>query len=266
MSRKVCYFSVDFEEWFNIPFMKPYINEKNNEISYCSKVVPFFKQLKEENIPCTVFVVGCIAETYKKELLEIKELGNAFGVHSYKHFTYKYMSTREFLDDVTISKNKLEAAIGERVYGFRAPMFSASYEKLKELPKVGIRFDSSSINSSNNPFYVKINPNVWKSDTSGLKEYIIPTLWGKSLGGGGFFRSTPLWLYKIYLSIYLCRHSSFTFYIHTYEIVSDPFPGFPNKHAYGRFRFEAGRKTVIKKFWKLIKWLKKKGIEFDTMK
>lgn len=266
MSRKVCYFSVDFEEWYHIPFMKPYINEENNKISYCSKVIPFFQKLRDESIPSTVFVVGNIAEKYKRELLQIKAMGNVFGCHSDKHFTYKYMSTREFLDDVRIAKNKVEVALGERIYGFRAPMFSASYEKLKELPQVGIQFDSSSINSKRNPFYVRIKPNVWRSDTSGLNEYKIPTLMGRSLGGGGFFRGTPLWVYKIYLSMYLRRHSTFTFFLHTYEICNEPFPGFPNKRAYGYFRFEAGRKTVMDKFWKLVKWLKKKGIEFDTMK
>ena len=268
MKNKTCYLSIDFEEWYHIPFMKPYINNENLEaISYCDKLSPFFNSLKREGIPSTVFIVSQIAEKYKKELLEIKSLGNEIGVHSTRHSCYKYMNDQEFLEDVLKSKEEVEKVINEKVTGFRAPMFSASFEKLQKLPEIGIKYDSSSINSNSNPFYYRIKPKQWKNNVSGINEYQIPIFLGESLGGGGYFRITPLWLYKIKLSLYLKRHDSFVFFLHPYEICLDNFPGFIHgKRSYGYHRFYIGRKNVMKKFWKLIKWLKKKNVHFEKMK
>lgn len=266
LRNKTIYISVDFEEWYHIPYMSKY-REDYKDFSYCDKLVPFFETLKENKIPSTVFVVGEIAEKYKDVLLKIKELGNVIGAHSYKHDCYKAMTNEQFAEDVKKAKTAIENAIGSPIAGFRAPMFAASFEKLNLLSSLGFTFDSSSINSKGNPFYCQINSRLWDVSTSGLKEYEIPTHHHSPLGGGGFFRIYPLWLYKLKVKKYLKKHDTFVFFLHPYEIVKDEFPGFDKWiFTYGYKRYHYGRKGFMKKFWKFINYLKKQGVKFDVMK
>ena len=265
MKNKSVYISIDFEEWFHIPFLKPYVNKENSSISYCDKLDSFFDDLEKRNIKTTVFVVSEIANKYSSALASLANKGNVIGAHSTSHKCYKYFSNEDFLEDALNAKKEIEKYTGVEVKGFRAPMFSASYEQIQLLSTIGYTFDSSSINSNLNPFYNRIKSKRWKNESK-IREYEIPTLLQQPIAGGGHFRATPLWIYKNKIRVYLKSHDSLVFFIHPYEIYNKPFPGFKHgKKDYGWHRYNAGLKTVMKKFWKLIDWMQKKGFEFKTM-
>lgn len=263
MNKKICYISIDFEEWYHVPFMKSYY-DKNKSFSYCDSIPDFVKELNNENIKITIFVVADLAEKYKTFLTEAHSSGNVIGCHSLNHSDFNNLTLEEFSCETKTAKEQMENVLGFEVTGFRAPMFSASIEKINELKKIGFKFDSSAINSRSNPLYKQISEKELKNLQ--INEYPIPTLNRIPIGGGGYFRGMPFWHYKILLKKYIKKHDEFVFFIHPYEIDKKPFPGF--KHGLfskGYFAFNLKRKITLWKFNKLIKFLKKEEFEFRTM-
>ena len=107
-----------------------------------------------------------------------------------------------------------------------------------------------------------------RNDCTDLKELEIPCLsfFGRNIpiGGGGFFRLYPFFLYKILVRKYLSKHDSFVFFLHPYEINYHKFEGIKRMKMKDKFRFDFGRKNAQKKFWKLIRYLKKQGFTFNN--
>lgn len=265
MENKTCYFSIDFEEWFHIPFLEKYHNEENDSFSYCEKLHDFIKKLNNLGIKATIFVVSEIVKKHKDFLIEASKAGNVIACHSSNHKNVKNLSNEEFLEDVRTSKEEIEKTLGIEVNGYRAPMFSASIEKINLLPSLGFTYDSSSIDSHFNHLYCQISENECNQNTK-IKEYKIPAVNGFPIGGGGFFRAISFFRYKQFVKKYLKNHNEFVFYVHPYEIVTDEFIGFKNhKLSNDRRKFNIGRKRGAKKIWKVINLLKSYGFVFKTM-
>jgi len=276
--RKNCFVTIDFEDWPTIPYLQKYHFKKNEFASFCDdrSLRPFFQKLADEGVSATVFVVGSIAENNADLLKYILKQGNLIGCHSLNHDNLKNMTTQSFLVSTQRAKETIEKVIGTPVYCYRAPFFSANKEKILSLNKLGFTIDSSYIDSQSNPYYEKNDFSDWHGDPNGflrndctdLKELEIPCLsfFGRNIpiGGGGFFRLYPFFLYKILVRKYLSKHDSFVFFLHPYEINYHKFEGIKRMKMKDKFRFDFGRKNAQKKFWKLIRYLKKQGFTFNN--
>lgn len=73
--------------------------------------------LKEKDVKATFFVLGIRAEENRATLLRIQDGGHSIGVHSMTHaLLYKNCT-----EEIKISKNIVEAIIGEPIFLFRPP-------------------------------------------------------------------------------------------------------------------------------------------------
>jgi len=277
-STRNCFITIDFEDWETIPYLKKYNFDESCNFSFCEdpRFFTFFDELKEKGISATIFVVASIAEANTKVLRHACEDGHSIGCHSFGHDNLKNMSLENFCASTANAKRVIEQTIQGTIFCYRAPFFSADKEKLLALPSLGFSCDSSYIDSSSNPYYVHNDFSGWitggngflVSEESTLQEAEIPTVkfFGKKIpiGGGGFFRLYPFFFYKALVSKYLKTHQNFVFFIHPYEINYRKFPGVHQMSFADRVRFDLGRKKALKKFWKLVGFLKKKGFTFNN--
>jgi len=273
---KNCFITIDFEDWDTIPYLRKYNFRKDTCPSFCTGEMwrPFFERLDKEGIHPTLFVVATTTSFAMDTLLFAKEHGFAMGCHAYNHENLQNMSLLEFVESTKKAKRIIEEAVGVTVDCYRAPSFSASKEMILALPDLGFKLDSSFINSSANEYYTQKDFSDWLEDENGflthpdvaIKEIEIPTIkfLGKTvpIGGGGFFRLLPFWLYKHLVKKYLKTHQNFVFFIHPYELNYHRFPGMNKFSLKERIRFNFRRKTCLKKFWKAIAFFKREGMTF----
>jgi peptidoglycan/xylan/chitin deacetylase (PgdA/CDA1 family) len=97
----------------------------------------------------TFFVSTEILARTKDIVLEIHREGHEVASHGHDHLIkYDLLSRRELFDQIQKSKIMLEDLIGERVVGFRTPMFRKSEFTEEVLLELGFGYDSSSVEVS----------------------------------------------------------------------------------------------------------------------
>lgn len=267
---KKIYFCIDFEDWYHIPYLSKYHFNKDDFDSYVNKISDFVNWLDENGILANFFVVGEIANDNSEFLKRCRQKSHQIGCHSYSHTPINKMSDEEFVNDTKKAKEAIENAIGEKIYGYRAPFFSITDQKLALLSSLGFKFDSSYIQSSANEYYSKLSMDgfekvdslVYKKD--GFREYEIPSLNGKPIGGGGFFRLYPSFLFKSYIKKFAKNEGNFVFFVHPFEIAGDiKFPGLRKMNLKDRVRFQLGRKHCRNKIKKILQYFKNNNYEFS---
>lgn len=269
MKKKInCLITIDFEEWYHIEYLKKY-NFPKSHISYCVNISDFINKINDKSVKTTLFVVGDVVETNKIFLKETIARGNSIGCHTASHECLKDFSENAFLANVKKNVEIIKNNVGIQPRVFRAPSFSANLNLVEKLSALGFVGDSSYINSTANEFYAKNDLSGWKKIENGIflspnekmVEIEIPTIrfLGKNIpiGGGGFFRLYPFFIYKYFLKKYLKNHNTMMLFIHPYEIVGTKFPFDNQLSLKDRIRLNLGRKNVSHKFLKLIDYLMK---------
>lgn len=263
MKNNRFFVSVDFEDWYHLPYLDKYGFNKYRFDSYCDQTLFFFEFLKEQNIKATVFVVGDIAKQHAALLKKIDAMGHEIACHSLHHKGVNLQSDIEFENETKVAKAEIESIIGHEIYGFRAPSFSMTIEKLNILKKLGFKYDASFINSTANEYYNLMDITKFNHvegivyNINGLFEFETPTFkfFGKRLpfAGGGFFRLYPFCFYKFIAKRFMKKSKTFMFFVHPYEIVGTKFPGSKALSLKDSFRINIRRKSVFKRFKKAIK-------------
>ena len=202
--------------------------------------------LNTYNVRSTFFVTGNFCERNHqiiKKLSKIHEIGS----HGYYHSRFDEES-------ITISKKILETVIGIRVFGFRSPLLQQIDSNV--LKQAGYEYDSSI-----NPTYLPgrynhfgVSRTPYQVGNSGIIEFPVsvtptfrfPLFWLS-------FKILPFFIYRSFCN-HVIQHDHFLhLYFHPWEFTAlDQFkiPGYirnPNSARY------------IKKFSKLLKYLKEKG-------
>lgn len=273
---KTCYITIDFEDWTTLPYLQKYNLSKSDCESFC--VGPFWNAFLDElaiqTVKPTFFVVASTLEYALPTVLSIKEHGFFIGCHSLNHEDFRSYTVADFLENTREAKKRIEEVLNITVDCYRAPSFSITKEMVLALPEAGFRLDSSYIDSEANQFYTKKDFSDWRENADGiltnnLSEIVeaeIPTVkfFGRKvpIGGGGFFRLLPFWLYKYLVRKYLKTHNSYVFFIHPYEL---NFHRFPKKRILTlkeKTQFDLGRKKANKKFWRAVSFLKNEGLTF----
>lgn len=260
-----CFISVDFEEWFHLPYLAKYNFSKDDFPSYCRQTVKFFEFLKEKNIKATIFIVADIAERYSELIRQLDLLGHEIACHSLHHESVNLQTNNDFYEQTKEAKKTIEKILGHSIYGFRAPSFSMTIEKLNILKELGFLYDASYINSTANEYYNKMDITKFNKIDSlvytfdNLYEFETPTclFMGKNMpfAGGGFFRFYPFFIFKKMFKKYKKSNHNFMFFIHPYEIVGTKFPGTSKLTLKDAFRINIRRKSVIKRFEKMLNLL-----------
>ena len=271
MNKKKVFFCIDFEDWYHIPYLSKYNLKESKNVGFADKIDSFVDWLDTEKIKANIFVVGNLALRNKERLRRWHEKGHEIGCHSYEHASIGDMSNEEFISDTSRAKEIIEKSIGSRIFGYRAPFFSMSKEKLDLLLKMGFKYDSSLIHSNLNSYYKILDMSAFRKreslvyENNNFFEFEIPTINNKPIAGGGFFRLYPFFVYKRFLKRFIKKENNFVFFIHPFEIAGNiRFEYTSYLNIKDRIRFNLGRKSAIKKIKKTIWFFKRNGYTFCT--
>lgn len=270
---KYAILSMDIENWYHLDYFKD--KECDQSYSMLDGLDTYLDIIDSHNIPSSFFVLGELALSLKSRLREISDHMHDLGSHGWAHKRPINMDVDSFNQEVLKCKSELEQMLGKSITGYRAPCFSLDRERLNILKNVGYKYDSSRIEFGDHPLYSEIDMSGFKEESPGIYrmddfyEFQISTLaYGRKqipVSGGGYLRIFPWFLMNILLKKYLTTDSLYVLYIHPFEFSSKNNPIFPsNLSLANKFRFSLGRRTVTKKFERVIQLLKEKGFHFTT--
>jgi polysaccharide deacetylase family protein (PEP-CTERM system associated) len=199
--------------------------------------------LDRRRVKATFFTLGVVAEAMPRMVRRIAEAGHEVASHGYQHLRLYNLDRTTTAQTIERSKQVLEDATGQAVYGFRAPDFSITRQNLGVLDVIraaGYTYDSSiSPISLHDVYGVAGARREIHQLPNGLIEFPPATV--KVLGqvfpvlGGGYFRLMPLWVSRRALAAYERSGEPVMAYTHPYELGSQC-PRLPGLSLGRRFR------------------------------
>jgi len=260
----------DVEDWFQVENFKDYIPhsswdryqmrvEKNTH-----KILNLLDSF-DFKPKATFFVLGWIARKVPKLVQEIKERGHEIASHGLNHQLADSKNFDDLVTELTDSKKLLEHITGSRVYGYRAPSFSIDKTVLKAVKKSGYLYDSSYNSFSMHERYGILD--LKNKNHSSISHEVLEDFFelpisnltiGKKvfpLGGGGYFRLLPLFLFKSGIQNVLKKQDAFMFYSHPWEF--DPAqPRVSQASINYKFRHYVNLQNNEKKLYSMIQGFK----------
>lgn len=228
MQPKKNAFSVDLEDWFcvkNFADVIHYSDWETYELRIERNTYRLLQLLDKNNVKCTFFILGWIAEHCPGLIRSIADKGHEIGTHGYAHLIVKDISPQLFEEDLSKSLKAIRDCVDCNIIGFRAPSFSVVNKPwiFDILAKYGIKYDSSVFPFALHPDYA--NPQTPLSIHQ-ISDKIVEfpmscfRLFGLRLpcGGGGYLRLFP-YAYTSY-GIRSCNNDNrpAVIYIHPWEI------------------------------------------------
>ena len=202
----------------------------------------------------TFFVLGWIAKKYPNLIKRIHAAGHEIACHSFDHRLVYRCTPEEFKEDTRRAKHLMEALIGERVLGYRAPSFSITRKSLwalDVLAEMGFAYDSSIFPILRDRYGIPGAPRfVYRITTDsflapgGMSHEILEIppatlrLLGVTLplGGGGYFRLFPERAFRWgFERILFKEERPPLLYLHPWEIAPEQ-PVIRNGSRLSRFR------------------------------
>jgi polysaccharide deacetylase family protein (PEP-CTERM system associated) len=270
--KKYAVLSLDVEDWYHLDYFST--SQVNKAYSMLDGVNNFLEIVENHGISSTLFTLSDVAPLVKNELIQAVKNNHEVSSHGLSHKRPLTLKIDDFIDDISLSKSKLEEIIGTKVLGYRAPCFSMSNRLTEELVKAGYQYDSSAINFSSHPLYGGIDlsnfekklDNVYQNGL--LTEFELPTanILNRHIpiSGGGYLRIFPWIMMKNLIDNFLKKHQTYFLYIHPFELSKKAMPKVDNISLLKNFRFQYGQSKTPEKLNKLIELLKSNDFEFVT--
>lgn len=253
-------FTFDLEDWFHSKnFSIPYETWDNQPSLLKDNTKMILDILDIYNIKATFFTLGWIAEKYPDLIKDIHNKGHEIASHGYKHDYVYDMTLEEFRKDTITTKNILENIIGDKVIGYRAPTFSVTPMSIHTLMEKGYLYDASyyplkfhdrySKNLDLSSFNITKKNNGYYLINDKFYEIEIPILAGIPIGGGGYFRLSPLFLWNILVETYLkTTRDYYIMYLHPWDFDHKNYVRISNLSFKNQFRQYIGLSYSKKKF------------------
>jgi polysaccharide deacetylase family protein (PEP-CTERM system associated) len=259
----------DVEDWFQVENFKNYIEFStwnSFELRVERNILKILDILDSFSFKpkATFFILGWIAERLPDLIREIHQRGHEIASHGFNHRLATTMNENDLLIDLRTSKNFLEAIINDKIFGYRAPSFAINDGILSIIEQAGYVYDSSYNSFSAHGRYGKIdlsdakqrnavyqfNNRFFEIPVSNLevKKAIVP------LGGGGYFRLFPSFLFNLSMKFVLKKNKAFVFYTHPWEFdplqprVDQASCGFKFRHYINLDKTETKLKRLIDSF------------------
>lgn len=239
----------DVEDWFQVENFKAYISFSSwncFELRVEKSTYRILDLLDSFSFrpKATFFILGWIAKKCPDLVQEIQVRGHEVASHGFDHHLCTQLTPGKLKDDLTRSRKLLEDITGSRVTGYRAPSFAVVQNSLSLIRNAGYEYDSSYNSFSVHERYGVLDFSrgrkmQWVYQLpDGLYEVPVSNvdIGGKifPLGGGGYFRLYPPFLFRWGVSQVLKQQSGFLFYAHPWELD----PGQPRVHQASRwFKF-----------------------------
>jgi polysaccharide deacetylase family protein (PEP-CTERM system associated) len=180
-------------------------------------------------VSATFFTLGWVAERQPGLVREIVGAGHEVACHGFEHRLVYEQRPEEFRRDLRRARDTLEALIGARVQGYRAPSYSitaASLWALDVLIEEGFRYDSSIFPVYHDRYGVpnaERFPHTIRRVAGEIFEFPPSTLalgpLNLPLAGGGYFRLLPYSLFRLGLRQINRREGrAAIFLVHPWEV------------------------------------------------
>ena len=273
---KYAFMTMDVESFYDIEAFKDRDIQYDENYSLEEGMAPYIDLLDKYNIKGTFFTLVSSLPKAKPYLLKAIENNHEVALHGYNHKSPLLMNEKEFEENIIKAKDILEHELNTKIIGYRAPCFGILDSHIEILKRNGFMYDSSSlnfhlaINSSkvdlNN--YERLNTLCYKKDNfieitpNRVRAYSghLP------VSGGGYIRLVPWFVIVYYIKKCISKCNAYMFYVHPYEVCNKKVPKIKKLRFVEKLFIRIGRKSYIKKIEKIIKYLKKKGFEFKSLK
>jgi polysaccharide deacetylase family protein (PEP-CTERM system associated) len=226
----------DVEDWFQVENFKGYIEfsswdsfdlrVEKNTIKILDLLDSFVFKPK-----ATFFILGWIAQKLPDLVRQIHARGHEVASHGVDHHLPQSLTAADLAADLASSKALLESIIQDNVYGFRAPSFAINDIVLAAVQRAGYGYDSSYNSFSGHGRYGTIDLSCAQQNQGSFRIndtfYELPvsnlTIAGRviPLGGGGYFRLLPFYVFKAGMDYVLKKNKIFVFYAHPWEFDPD---------------------------------------------
>ena len=197
--------TIDLEDWFHVTNFEKRIDRSRWDY-YPSRIpytVPRLHDLLAEyEVHATFFVLGCVARKFPSLIRRIGQAGHEIASHGDAHRLLTNQTADEFKEQLIVSRDVIEQAAGNKIYGHRAPSYSfrkSTDWAIDILLECGFQYDSSIF-----PFGSRLDPKLCEqrfpcylvnSKREKLTEYPLSTMriFGINIpiAGGGYFRLLP---------------------------------------------------------------------------
>ncbi|PKN16219.1 MAG: polysaccharide deacetylase family protein, partial [Deltaproteobacteria bacterium HGW-Deltaproteobacteria-23] len=119
--------SIDVEDYFQVTAFERSV-KRSAWNSYPLRVDANTRRildlLDEQGCKGTFFILGWVAERLPQLVREIQRRGHEIACHGYGHELVYRIGADKFRADIRKAKAILEAIIGQRISGYRAPSYS----------------------------------------------------------------------------------------------------------------------------------------------
>ena len=174
-----------------------------SNLGFASSLEPLLSALNETGTKATFFVVGSLANGWKKTLEQLSRSGHEIAMHGHTHEFLAVLGPKKFTQELLEGKAAVEDVIGKEITGYRAPYFSLTKDSLwapQILHESGFKFSSSVLPAWNPQAGFPAaprNPFLWEC---GLAEFPVPTfgigVLRAPLLGGAYLRLSPQFVYQ----------------------------------------------------------------------
>lgn len=242
--------SVDMDEWYQCrwatgskfaiwPNTKEFFREYYGTEKPIGEIIPLTEKIldlfSKNDITATFFFNGEIAEYYPDLVKNVAEHGHEIGSHNYIHQDYTNDNREDFVMGLKKSKDLLERLSGTEVIGYRAPNSTLRSYMIKDLIKLGFKYDSSVTptrsfmgkfgqfnNAPCNPYWVSLDDFSMPGNSS-LLEFPWPVFpIGKLPSGSGITTRIFGYTYTIIAIDNALKTGDTVYYFHPYEIGKPP--------------------------------------------
>ena len=218
--------------------------------------------LDRVGVRATFFVLGYVADQFPELIRRVVAAGHEIGLHGYHHRQVFRLAREQFRAEIERGREAVEAAGGQRIAGYRAPMFSINHSALwalEVLRDLGFRYDSSVFPTRNMLYGFPSAPRFpyHPFDDGSFTEFPLSTVrvlgvnW--PLAGGFYLRLLPYPIFRWGLKRINRERKPAVIYLHPWEI--DPDHPRPNPTLRERFthytnlhRTEAKLSAVLRDF------------------
>lgn len=232
--RPVHCLSFDIEEHFQVSAFESAMRRHNWDL-FESRVErntdKILDLIELKGLRATFFILGWVAERCPALVRRICAGGHEIASHGYAHELVTSQAPQKFREDIRKTKAILEDLTGQHVCGYRAPSFSITNKSswaLSILCEEGYEYDTSIVPIIHDRYGMPEAPSVVHQlkTESGIIWEIPPStvsICGMRvpIGGGGYFRIFPYWMFKALFQKAEGTNSPLVTYFHPWEIDPD---------------------------------------------
>lgn len=249
--------TVDLEDWFHC--LEP---DPNRWSGFERRAHIGTQRLLELLAPtesrATFFVLGDVALSQPELIERIIDSGHEVGSHGMQHRFVSRQTPDQFESDLVTSLTLLRKLGVDDCRAYRAPYFSISRNEfwaLEILRKHGLRIDSSVFPIRNHRYGDPDAPVQPHEVMPGFWEWPITTfpspLGNLPIGGGAYFRFTPVCLTNAAINRKLTNGDPCLLYIHPWEVDPDQ-PIFECESWFLKFRHYFGLSRTLNKLERVL--------------